>query len=91
MNELQNELEKAGFNTVDLTAPTEKRAGAVWDCKIGVLPENVVNLPGGADSPMRDAVAKAFKDITGEDCEFIFSGWGGKLSKYEEKIVRGED
>ncbi len=52
----------------------------IWTCKIG---ENVDALPPGADSPMRAAVARAYREITGRDPDFIFSGWGGALTEGE--------
>lgn len=54
----------------------------IWECKIGgpVLSDAV---PSGADLPMRRAIRHAFKDITGSDAEFIFSGWGGSLTEAE--------
>jgi hypothetical protein len=57
----------------------------VWDCKIGVIGE--LALPMGADLPMRQAIERAFKEITGRDPEFIFSGWGGSLTDVERQIV----
>ena len=32
---------------------------------------------------MRDAVRAAFKELTGEDDTFIFSGWGGQLTEIQ--------
>ena len=58
----------------------------VWDCKIGTLEDLV--LPDGCDLPMRQAIKRAYMEITGKDCEFLFSGWGGKLSDVEEDCVR---
>lgn len=57
----------------------------IWTCKIGTSKN--VELPLGADSPMRDAVMDAFKALTGEDAEFAFTGWGGKLDEGELAIV----
>lgn len=55
----------------------------IWTCKIG----EVGNIPDGADLPMRIAVAKAYREITGQDPRFLFSGWGGELSKAERDVV----
>jgi hypothetical protein len=60
----------------------------IWDCKIGV--RGSLNLPNGCDLPMRKAVEKAFREITGQDAEFIFSGWDGKLTDSELKVVEEE-
>lgn len=57
----------------------------VWDCKIGVKGE--LNLPLGADWPMRQAIARAFFELTGQHAEFNFSGWGGTLNDVEKSIV----
>lgn len=59
---------------------------AVWSCKIGWAPG--ASLPHGADAPMREAVARAFKELTGMDAEVIFSGWGDELTE-DELIVLG--
>lgn len=57
----------------------------VWDCQIGYAEDN--DLPPGSDYPMRLAVERAFIEITGYAPEFIFSGWGGKLTKIQEEII----
>ena len=57
----------------------------IWTCKIGIRTD--ARLPGGADEPMRIAVARAFKDVTGLDAEFCFSGWGTELTTTEERVV----
>ena len=57
----------------------------IWSCKIGEVNESL--LPSGADGPMRDAVAKAYREITGCDPEFIFSGWGAELTEGERAVV----
>ena len=51
----------------------------IWECKIGGLaPEG---LPRGLDHPMRKAIQAAFKEITGVDAQFTFSGWGVTLTE----------
>ena len=57
-----------------------------WQCKIGVVAG--VEVPPGGDLPMRMAVEKAFKEITGVECEAIFSGWGAKFSASELQVIR---
>ncbi len=57
----------------------------VWECKI-VLPEGV-ELPVGADLPMRDAVRVAVMQMTGRPLAHIFSGWGGKLTDFEKEVI----
>ncbi len=57
----------------------------VWDCKV-VLPDDAV-LPGGADFPMREAVRGAVEQMTGRQPFRIFSGWGGKLTEIEKKVI----
>ena len=61
------------------------RAQRVWDCKVGVLGE--LELPGGADGPMRHAVEDAFFKVTGRHAHFMFSGWGGKLDEEELAVI----
>lgn len=55
----------------------------IWTCKIGQVP----SIPSGADLPMREAIAKAYREITGVDPEFIFSGWGGELDPFEQEVA----
>lgn len=54
-----------------------------WYCKIG---EGVPQVDA-ADGPMRQAVARAYEEITGEEPDFIFSGWGAKLTEAERAVV----
>lgn len=61
----------------------------IWDCKIGEV--DAQKLPPGADLPMRKAVAKAFYELTGEEPEFIFSGWGAQLTEDERDEVKEHD
>ena len=61
------------------------KGDAIWTCKIGEM--NRRELPDGADNPMRRAVAQAYRELTGEDPAFIFSGWGGTLTEIERNIV----
>jgi len=56
----------------------------VWTCKIG---GRVGRLSGGADAPMRRAVADAFTAETGRPVEFCFSGWGDDLDESELAVV----
>src|SRR5216117_3983789 len=56
----------------------------VWECKIG---GSATGLPAGADYPMRRAIERAYREITGEDPEFIFSGWDGDLTESELAVV----
>lgn len=60
-------------------------AGKIWYCKIG----EVASLPevGGADLPMRKAVERAYKELTGEEPVFTFSGWGAELTEPERAVV----
>jgi len=65
--------------------PFEPRAHKCWECKIGIM--GTVDLPPGADAPMRDAVERAFFELTGKHAEFNFSGWGAKLTQGEFEVV----
>jgi hypothetical protein len=62
-----------------------KRKMRIWTCKIGVKGDPP--LPLAADVPMREAIAHAFKEVVGFECDFIFSGWGGVLTKSELDCV----
>ncbi len=55
----------------------------VWECKIVVRDQD---LPSGFDSPPRYAAVEAIKN-SGIDVLSCFSGWGGKLTAPEKKIV----
>lgn len=66
-----------------------KSKRSAWACKIGI-PEGV-SVPMGGDSPMREAVAKAFKLLTGEDATAIFSGWGASFTREEMAVIRNEE
>lgn len=65
---------------------TEPAAPAmnIWTCKIG---ETGRALPYGADLPMRRAVEAAYREITGDEPTFLFSGWGGELTDAERAVV----
>lgn len=60
-----------------------------WTCTIGEInsEEFRKNGPQGADLPMRDAIAKAYREVTGQECNFIFSGWGHELPEKYRAVV----
>jgi len=58
----------------------------IWHCKIGEVDTDLV--PIGGDNPMRIAIKKAYKNITGRECEFCFSGWGAELTKSERESTK---
>jgi len=60
----------------------------VWQCKV-VLPDDI-ELPDGADSPMREAVRSACEEMTGRLPTDIFSGWDGSLTEIEQRFVRNQ-
>lgn len=57
----------------------------VWQCRIGEC--NGALLPMGADMPMRDAVQRAYRVVTGVDDVAIFSGWGRKFTEGERAVI----
>lgn len=57
----------------------------IWSCKIGEVSR--ARLPRSPDLPMRDAISKAYEEITGKEPDFIFSGWGASLTKNERAVV----
>lgn len=61
----------------------------IWFCKIG----EVESLPeiGGADLPMRKAVEQAYRELTGEEPVFTFSGWGAELEEIERAVVEDRE
>ena len=56
----------------------------IWTCKIG---GPAIQFQSGADAPMRQAAQAAFKQVTGNDEAFCFSGWGGELTEPERAVV----
>jgi hypothetical protein len=56
-----------------------------WYCKIGEVSRDV--LPKASDPPMRDAIELAYINITGQQPDFIFSGWGAELTEPERAVV----
>jgi len=58
-------------------------ANKIWSCKIGASE----NVPDGGDFPMRQAIRKAYLELTGKEPEFLFSGWGAKLTPGEYTCV----
>lgn len=62
---------------------------AVWFCRIGGAERD--DLHGAADGPMREAVERAYRELTGEDPKFIFSGWGDKLEERELAVVEDRE
>ena len=61
----------------------------IWECKIGEVDDAL--LPDGADFPMRRAIERAYQEMTGREPNFIFSGWGAKLTSTEQAIARPTD
>lgn len=59
-------------------------AVAVWECRIVGFN---VTLPQGADVPLRQAVEKAFRKLTGDDSVACFSSWDAELPAIEARIV----
>ena len=59
----------------------------IWSCKIGEV--DFDDVPDGGDLPMRQAVRKAYKELTGKDDKFLFSGWGSELTDIEREVVTG--
>ncbi len=57
----------------------------IWTCKIGEVDSS--KLPPGSDQPMRQAIKRAYFELTGEHPEFLFSGWGGELDDIERCVV----
>ena len=57
----------------------------IWDCKIGTRDD--VALEMGSDFPMRQAIRDAYRQLTGREPEFLFSGWGGRLTASELSVI----
>lgn len=61
----------------------------LWSCKIGEV--DVGALSEGADAPMRQAVQKAYLEVTGDEADFVFSGWGDQLTEPERAVVENRE
>lgn len=61
------------------------QVGGIWMCKIGV--HKPVRIPLAADAPMRSAAHRAYKEITGREPDFCFSGWSAELTEGELEVV----
>lgn len=61
----------------------------IWQCKIGEIQDAALHAryPNGADSPMRHAIRAAYVALTGQEPQFIFSGWAAKLTDGERDCV----
>lgn len=62
---------------------------SIWYCKVGTLHD--IDLPDGADWPMREAIRQSFADLTGQDDEFCFSGWSAELTECELAVVENRE
>ena len=56
----------------------------IWSCKVGGICHE---LPNGANLPMRLAIVKAFRAVTGVEAGFCFSGWAAELTEPERAVV----
>ena len=61
----------------------------VWGCKIGT--KGPLDLPGGSDQPMREAVKRAFFELTGRWPDFTFSGWADELTDSQKQVVEEDE
>lgn len=68
--------------------PFEAPPHKAWSCTIGLMGD--LDLPPGADGPMRQAVERAFFDLTGRHAEFNFTGWGAQLDRYQYEVVAND-
>lgn len=77
------EIEESFPGTYSSTEGPDKMK--TWECKIGEIPNAL--LPKGADAPMRQAVERAYEELTGRSPDFILSGWGAELTRDEREAV----
>jgi hypothetical protein len=61
--------------------------GKIWECKIG----ESENVKPRSDGPMRQAIAQAYTELTGEHPKFILSGWDATLSEPERAAVEDRE
>lgn len=62
---------------------------AIWSCTI-CIEDYDGKLPVGSDFPMRKAVKEAFFKLTGQEEDYIASGWVDKLLTNTSKENNGE-
>lgn len=58
----------------------------IWSCKIGKCDSQKIFHPA-ANCIMREAVANAYKAVTGESPQFLFAGWGAELDESERAAI----
>jgi hypothetical protein len=69
-------------------AALASKTESIWCCKIGGL---TGELPKGADLPMRIAIRNAYRELTGVEPQFLFSGWGQELTEAERAVVENRE
>ena len=57
----------------------------VWSCAIGGI--KPVSVPSGGDAPMRRAVERAFLELTGQEAQACFSGWGEEFAEPARAVI----
>lgn len=65
----------------------QRKKCKVWNCKIVVPIES--DLPDGFDAPPRRVAIEAVEGV-GAEVLGCFSGWGGKLTDIEVRVLEGE-
>lgn len=60
----------------------------IWSCKIGEVDGDL--LPPGSDFPMRQAIQKAYFELTGRNDDFLFSGWDAELMETERIVANAQ-
>lgn len=63
----------------------------IWTCKIGECDDDDLRPPDGKgcgpDGPMRQAIRRAYREVTGKEARFLFSHWTGELTEDERAVV----
>lgn len=75
------------FYTPDPDGPATDPAN--WTCQIGEIERD--GLPEGSDNAMRDAAARAYRELTGRQPDYIFSGWGNPLPERYRAVVEDRE
>jgi hypothetical protein len=65
--------------------PQQYSGTQIWTCKVGECGSDL--LPDQADWPMREAIRRMYAQLIGREPNFIFSGWGGMLTRSERGVV----
>lgn len=83
---LEGGVHNANHRNYDRQQPSVDDKREAWSCTIGDLAG--VEIPPGADLPMRDAVRDAYIRLTGKEPQACFSGWGATFDAGQREVIK---